>query len=111
MIQPKHRPAAPTTKEAERPKTKKTILGGEVLVSLFFFVFFFPSLFWYSLVKTKKHMVFCFHQRIPKKLGKTKANQKTTVKPKVLLAGLVFRFFGLLAAPVRNAFSPRRLGL
>ena len=34
MIQPKHRPAAPTKKEAQRPKTKKTMLGGERLVSL-----------------------------------------------------------------------------
>ena len=40
MIQPKHRPAAPTNKEAQRPKTKKTILGGELVVAVHFFVFF-----------------------------------------------------------------------
>ena len=49
MIQPKHRPAAPTTKEAQRPKTKKPILGEELLV-----FFGLSKVCSYSLVKTKK---------------------------------------------------------
>ena len=39
MIQPKLRLAAPTNKEAQRPKTQIPILGGEHLVSLLFLVF------------------------------------------------------------------------
>ena len=50
LVQPQHRPAAPTKKEAQLPKTTKPTLGGEVFVSQLFLVFFGFSMVFFGIL-------------------------------------------------------------